>query len=99
MKQNPFYDKKGPYPLNEIIKDVPFLERGQMRDIKDKYHDYANLAKKTNRKMRYLFEICIVKKHRKHFLPKIGRLNHFFRVFWHRVYYLLKFFKFRIKKF
>ena len=51
------------FTLNEIIKDVPFLERGQMRDIKDKYHDYANLAKKMQKEseeavLNFVFDHC-----------------------------------------
>ena len=51
------------FTLNEIIKDVPFLERSQMRDIKDKYHDYANLAKKMQKEsedavLNFVFDHC-----------------------------------------
>ena len=49
--------------LNEIIKDLPFLKKGQMREIKDKYHDYANLAKKIQKEsedavLNFVFDTC-----------------------------------------
>ena len=49
--------------LNEIIKDLPFLKKGQMREIKDKYHDYANLAKKIQKEsedavLNFVFDNC-----------------------------------------
>tara|TARA_B100000959_G_scaffold90310_1_gene96019 strand:+ start:2344 stop:3507 length:1164 start_codon:yes stop_codon:yes gene_type:complete len=49
--------------LNEIIKDLPFLKKGQMREIKDKYHDYANLAKKMQKEsedavLNFIFDNC-----------------------------------------
>ena len=49
--------------LNEIIKDLPFLDKGKMRDIKDNYHDYANLAKKMQKEsedavLNFVFDNC-----------------------------------------
>ena len=51
------------FTLNEIIKDVPFLDKGQMRNIKDNYHDYANLAKKMQKEsedavLNFIFDNC-----------------------------------------
>ena len=49
--------------LNEIIKDVAWLERGEMRNLKDTYHDYANLAKKMQKEsedavLNFVFDNC-----------------------------------------
>ena len=51
------------WALNEIIKDVAWVERGGMEKIKDKYHDYANLAKKMQKEseeaaLNFIFENC-----------------------------------------
>ena len=49
--------------LNEIIKEVPFLKKGQMRETKNNYHDYANLAKKIQKEsedavLNFIFDNC-----------------------------------------
>jgi len=53
------------FTLNEIIKDVPFLDKskGQLRSNKDNYHDYANLAKKMQKEsedavLNFIFDNC-----------------------------------------
>jgi carbamoyltransferase len=51
------------FTLKEIIKDLPFLKKGQMKEIKEKYHDYANLAKKMQKEsedavLNFVFDNC-----------------------------------------
>jgi carbamoyltransferase len=51
------------FTLNEIIKDVDWLQRGELNELKEKYHDYANLAKKMQKEsedavLNFVFDNC-----------------------------------------
>ena len=49
--------------LNEIIKDVNWLNRDEMKELTEEYHDYANLAKKMQKEsedavLDFVFDNC-----------------------------------------
>jgi len=49
--------------LNEIIKDVSWLNRDEMKELTEEYHDYANLAKKMQKEsedavLDFVFDNC-----------------------------------------
>ena len=51
------------FTLNEIIKDVGWLQRGELNELTEKYHDYANLAKKMQKEsedavLNFVFNNC-----------------------------------------
>ncbi|RZD43457.1 MAG: hypothetical protein CXT73_00370 [Methanobacteriota archaeon] len=51
------------FTLNEIIKNVVWLQRGELTELTEKYHDYANLAKKMQKEsedavLNFVFDNC-----------------------------------------